>query len=246
MRNAIFFVAIEIAAGLAQPAEADVLKLKSGPAVQGTLVRANSKDLDFLGMDGSVKSYQISTVAGIDFAPLPAAAPQAAPSASAITIPAGTQIVVRTIDAIDGKTAKGGALYRASIDEPVAVGSQPVISKGASCTVEVVSIESGKEMAVRLKEVNVSGKSYRLSTEYATLDAQGTSKTKKAVRRGVGLGAVGAGIGALAGGGSGAAIGAAVGGGVGAISAAGAKGKQIDLPAESRLIFSLKAPVPMN
>lgn len=231
---------------LAAQSQADVLKLKGGPAVQGTLVRANSKDLDFLGMDGTVKTYQISTVAGIDFAALPAASKPVSTAASVVTIPTGTQVVVRTIDAIDGKTAKGGARYRASIDEPVAVGSQSVIPKGTACTVEVVSIESGKEMAIRLRDVNVGGKSYSLSTDYADVDAQGTSKTKKAVRRGIGLGAAGAGIGALAGGGSGAAIGAAIGGGVGAISAAGAKGKQINLPSETRLIFSLKAPVPMN
>lgn len=247
MRKSIVFIVMGMLAALSTLAVADVLKLKNGPAVQGTLVRANSRDLDFLGMDGSVKTYPISGVVGVEFAPLPAAAAaKPAPAAAAMTIPTGTQIVVRTIDAIDGKTAKGGARYRASIDEPVAVGSQSVISKGASCTIEVVAIESGKEMALRLRDVNVGGKSYSLSTDYADIDAQGTSKTKKAVRRGVGLGAVGAGIGALAGGGSGAAIGAAVGGGVGAISAAGAKGKQINLPAETRLIFSLKAPVPMN
>jgi len=167
-------------------------------------------------------------------------------AAQVLTIPAGTQITVRTIDAIDGKTAKGGARYRASIDDPVAVGSQMAIPRGSNCTLEVVDIEQGKELALRLRDVTVNGKVYSTSTEYANVDAKGTSKSKKAVRRGVGLGAVGAGIGALAGGGSGAAIGAVVGGGVGAISAAGAKGKQINVPSESRLIFALKAPVPMN
>lgn len=243
IRNSL--IAVVTLAALSSPLLADVLKLKNGPAVQGTLVRANSKDIDFLGMDGSVKSYPISDVKGVDFAPLPSAASKPAPPA-AVTIPTGTQIVVRTIDAVDGKTAKAGMRYRASIDEPVAVGSQAVIPKGANCTLEVVSIASGKEMAIRLRDVNVNSKSYSLSTEYADVDATGTSKTKKAVRRGIGLGAVGAGIGALAGGGSGAAIGAAVGGGVGAISAAAAKGKQLNLPSETRLIFSLKAPVPMN
>ena len=101
-------------------------------------------------------------------------------------------------------------------------------------------------MALRLRDINVAGKAYGTSTEYAEVEATGTSKKKKAVRRGVGLGAVGAGIGAIAGGGSGAAIGAAVGAGVGAVSAAGAKGKQINVPSESRLIFALKAPVPLN
>jgi hypothetical protein len=60
------------------------------------------------------------------------------------------------------------------------------------------------------------------------------------------LGALGAGIGALAGGGKGAAIGAVAGGTVGAVSAAGAKGKQLNVPTETRLIFSLAAPLPMN
>lgn len=244
MKIRLSLIAAVTLVALSSPLLADVLKLKSGPAVQGTLVRANSKDIDFLGMDGSVKTYPLSDVRGVDFAPLPSAASK--PSPAAVTIPTGTQIVVRTIDAVDGKTAKAGMRYRASIDEPVAVGSQAVIPKGANCTLEVVSIASGKEMAIRLRDVNVNSKSYSLSTEYADVDATGTSKTKKAVRRGIGLGAVGAGIGALAGGGTGAAIGAAVGGGVGAVSAAAAKGKQLNLPSETRLIFSLKAPVPMN
>lgn len=221
--------------------QADVLKLKNGLAVQGTLVSANSREITFLGVDGQQKAYQVSAVAGIDFAPLPpppAPKPAAAPAAAVLTIPAGTQVTVRTIDAIDGQTAKAGARYRASIDDPVAVGSQTAIPRGANCIVEVVSIQSGDDMALRLREINVGGKAYATSTQYADVEATGTSKTKKAVRRGVGLGAVGAGIGALAGGGSGAAIGAAVGGGVGAISAAGAKGKQINVPSETRLIFS--------
>ena len=163
-----------------------------------------------------------------------------------ITIPAGTQVFVRTIDPIDQKTARPGARFRASIDEPIAVGSQAVILKGATCTLEVVSIESGKEMALRLREVIVGDKTYTFYTDFPQVEASGTSKSASAVKRGVGLGALGAGIGALAGGGKGAAIGAAVGGGVGAVSAAGARGKQINLPRESRLIFSLTAPVPMN
>ncbi|MCC7154035.1 MAG: hypothetical protein IT161_05630 [Bryobacterales bacterium] len=165
---------------------------------------------------------------------------------SVLTIPAGTQISVRLIDAIDGKTAKDGMRYRASIDDPVAVGSQMAFPKGSPCTVEVVSVENGKGMALRLHDVSANGKVYSTSTEYANVDAKGTSKKKKGFRRGVGLGAAGAGIGALAGGGEGAAIGAVVGAGVGAISAAASKGKELKVPSESRLIFALKAPVPLN
>jgi hypothetical protein len=223
--------------------QADVLKLKKGGAVQGMVVSANSQEVVFMGTDGNQKTYPAAEVAGIEYAPLPAAKPA---GAAALTIPAGTQITARMIDAVDGKTAKVGARYRASIDDPVGVGSQTAIPAGATCTVEVVSVQSGKELALRLRNISVGGKTYSTSTEYANVAAEGTSKKKKAVRRGVGLGAVGAGIGALAGGGQGAAIGAVVGAGVGAVSAAAAKGKQLNVPSETRLVFALKAPVPMN
>jgi hypothetical protein len=233
-----------LAAGLSH---ADVLKLKQGGKVQGILVSANSTEVVFMGANGGEHTYPVNAVAGVDFAPLPPPPAPAAPATAAVrTIPAGTQITVRTIDAIDGKTAKGGALYRASIDDPVGVGSVAVIPRGANCTLEVVSLQSGQEMQLRMREINVAGKSYSTSTAYAQVDAAGTSKTKSAAKRGVGLGALGAGVGAIAGGGKGAAIGAAVGGGVGAISAVGAKGKQLNLPAETRLIFALQAPLPMN
>ncbi len=166
--------------------------------------------------------------------------------AAAITIPAGTQITVRTIDAINGKTATPGARYQASIDEPVLVGSEVAIPAGAACTIEVVNVQSGQGMALRLRQIEVGGKVYGTSTEYANVAAQGTSKKKKAARRGVGLGALGAGVGAIAGGGTGAAIGAAVGGGAGAATAIGAQGKQLDVPSETRLIFALTAPLPMK
>jgi hypothetical protein len=232
-----------IAAGVSK---ADVLKLKQGVGIQGVLVSANSQEIVFMAGDGVGMTYPVAAVAGIDFAPFAPPPPPSPVAPSVLTIPAGTQITVRTIDAIDGKTARGGALYRASIDDPVSVGSLIAIPRGANCTLEVVSLQSGQEMQLRMREINIGGRSYSTSTQYAQVDATGTSKSKSAVKRGVGLGALGAGIGALAGGGKGAAIGAVVGGGAGAISAAGAKGKQLNVPSETRLIFSLQAPLPMN
>lgn len=185
----VFGVGAVLAAGL----QADVLKLKNSPAVEGTLISANSRELSFLGMDGAVKTYPIDAIAGVDFAPLTAS--------GVTTIPAGTRMIVRTIDSVDGNTAKPGARYRASIDEPVMMGSQTAIPRGANCTLEVVAVRQGEELALRLRDVNVGGKLYSTSTEFAEVEATGTTKSQKAVRRGIGLGAVGAGVGAIAGGG---------------------------------------------
>jgi hypothetical protein len=249
-KKALYFIVIMTA--MVSSLQGDLLKLKNGPAIQGTLISANSREILFLGVDGNQNTYPIGSVSGIDFATLPPPKPVQAPpkaataTAAVMTIPAGTRIAVRTIDSIDGKTARPGMRYRASIDDPVAVGSQVAVPKFTDCTLEVVSIQSGDEMALRLREINIKGKAYSTSTDDANVEATGTSKSKSAVKRGIGLGALGAGIGAIAGGGSGAAIGAAVGGGVGAVSAAGAKGKQLNVPTETRLLFSLQAPLPLN
>jgi hypothetical protein len=230
--------------------EADKLKLKNGKVIEGTLVSANAEEIVFMALDGTEKSYPAAAGMSVVYSPLPppptpAPKPQAA-SQPVMTIPAGTQIFVRNIDAIADKTAQPGQQVRASIEQPVAIGSQVAIPVGTPCTLEVVSVSSGKEMAVRLRDFQLNGKKYGTSAQFAEIAAQGTSQKKKAVRRGVGLGALGAGIGAIAGGGSGAAIGAAVGGGVGATSAAFAKGKTLNLPSETAMIFTLSAPVPLN
>jgi hypothetical protein len=227
-----------VGALLAASLHADVLKLKNGHAVQGTLISANARELSFLSTEGAAKTYPIDAIAGVDFAALPAA--------GGMTIPAGTQISIRTIDAIDGNTAKPGARYRASIDDPVLVGSQVAIPRAANCTLEVVALREGEDLALRLRDVNIAGKLYSTSTEYAEVEATGTSKAQKGVKRGIGLGAVGAGVGAIAGGGKGAAIGGAIGAGVGAASGARAKGKQINVPSEARLVLALTAPLLMN
>lgn len=111
--------------------------------------------------------------------PPPKVAPAPPASAAVMTIPAGTRIAVRMIDSIDGKTARAGMRYRASIDDPVAVGSQVAIPKLTNCTVEVVTVQSGDEMALRLREVNLGGKAYSTSTDDAAVEATGTSKGKK-------------------------------------------------------------------
>ena len=161
-------------------------------------------------------------------------------------IPAGTEITVRTIDSIQGTATGAGQRYKASVDDPIVVNNQVVIPRGTNCTIEVVALESGKDVELRLYDISVGGKSYATASEFAVVKAEGTSKKRKAARRGVGLGALGAGIGAIAGGGEAAAIGAIVGGSVGAVSAAGAKGKQIDVAPETLLSFKLKSPLPLN
>ncbi|HZI99045.1 MAG TPA: YMGG-like glycine zipper-containing protein, partial [Gemmatimonadaceae bacterium] len=71
----------------------------------------------------------------------------------------------------------------------------------------------------------------------------GESRTGQTVRR-AGIGAVAGGvIGAVVGGGKGAAIGAGVGAGAGTASQVLTKGEKLNIPAETKLEFTLRAPL---
>jgi hypothetical protein len=162
----------------------------------------------------------------------------ALPQSGRITIPAGTEIVVRLIDGIDSTKTGVGELFRASIDDPVVVGDRVAIQRNADALVQIVKAEKSSELSVKLYNVTVNGRVYDVVSNYAQVKAPG--KGSKYAKRSIGLGALGAVIGGIAGGGTGAAIGAASGAGLGAATVA-ASGSKVQLPPESRLSFQLRA-----
>ena len=253
MRTMAWTLLLFVAFAAAAPA--DTLRLRNGQSLQGTLLGANTREVQFIGSDGTPRSYSISSITAIQFgSPAPAAPPPRParppaappPSVARVTIPAGTRIAVRMINSIDSKTTGPGERFRCSIDDPIVVGNSVVVQRGADCTVQIIEVQENKELALKLYDITVGGRAYDVVSNYAQVEATGKSKGRKATRRAVGLGALGAGIGALAGGGKGAAIGAASGAGLGAISGAAAKGKTLNIPSETRLQFELRAPLPLG
>jgi len=168
------------------------------------------------------------------------------PAAAGITIPAGTQVVVRMIDPVDSQVDRTGQSFRASVDEPVVVNGQTVIPRGVDATVKLVaSTQSGKfagktSLTLALQQVMVNGHMVDTYTESVTRASSSRGKrTGETVGGGAALGAI---IGALAGGGKGAAIGAASGGAIGAGAEAVTSGQKVKVPAETRLTFTLQSP----
>ncbi len=230
----------------------DTLRLRNGGAMQGTLLSAGPRQVQFLSASGSVGTYPVSAVAAVEFspgvgtpqrAPSSALAPRPAPAAPAygVTVPAGTTVNVRLIDGIDSTKTAVGEHFRASVDDPIVVGNRVVVPRGADALLQLVQAQGSNEIYLKLYSITVAGKSYDVVSEYAQFKKK--SRGRKAGRRAVGLGALGAGIGALAGDGKGAAIGAAAGAGLGAISAGKVK---IQLAPETRISFDLRAPLPLN
>jgi hypothetical protein len=191
------------------------------------------------GAGNSSVLVSVNANSGTALSPVEGAFPQPA----RVTVPAGTEIVVRLIDGIDSTKTGVGERFRASIDDPVIVGDRVLIPRNVDASVQIVKAEKSSELFVKLYNVMVNGKWYDVVSNYAQLKAPG--KGSKYAKRTVGLGALGAVIGGIAGGGKGAAIGAASGAGLGAVTVA-ASGSKVQLPPESRLDFQLRAALPLN
>jgi hypothetical protein len=166
-----------------------------------------------------------------------------APVAKIVTIPEGTVISVVLDQALGSKTSQTGQHFDASVSQPVEVDGKVVIPKGARARGVVREAKAagrfkgGSVLSLKLVSVTVDGASHEITTSHPTMTRKGKGKrTAALVGGGAGAGAL---IGALAGGGKGAAIGAGVGAGAGTGGAAFTGNRDIVLPAETRLNFTL-------
>ncbi|MEO7649159.1 MAG: hypothetical protein ABIZ80_01725 [Bryobacteraceae bacterium] len=248
---------------------ADTIYLRDGRTVRGTYLGGNSRQVR-MEVSGRVDSFDVSEVSRIEFqASAPVAAerdrdrdrnqeperprllrPSSAEVAAAnspdstVDIPAGTVLTVRMIDAVDSEVNQLGQTFQASIDEPVVVSGQTVVTRGTDVVVKLVDDkQSGKisgrtELTLALVSMRVNGRSVDVTTEGVVSASESrSSKSGKVIG---GTAAVGAIIGAIAGGGRGAAIGAASGAGAGTAVQVLTKGQHVKIPSETRLSFTLR------
>ncbi len=149
-------------------------------------------------------------------------------------IPAGTAVQVRIVEKLSSETANVGQVFHGTLAAPVVANGRMLFPKGAQVTGEVVNVErSGRlstpgELHLSLRTIRSGARSYAVAV--LPIVIKGESHTKSNVTK-IGSGtAVGALIGAIAGGGKGAAIGAGVGAaaGTGAAAATGKKPAQVE------------------
>lgn len=249
---------------------ADTLTLRSGETVQGTFLGGTARQIR-MDLNGEIRTYDIDHVQSLIFndsgtsyqappprtqaypppqppAPNGAYAPPPAPypAGTGITIPADTEIRVRMIDAVDSDRAYLGQTFRASLDEPVVVNGQTVIPRGADVMTKLVAdqqsgkIEGRTALTLALSTITVNGR----PVDVTSTNVRSESKSR-GTRSGEVIGgtaALGAIIGAIAGGGKGAAIGAGSGAAVGTGAEVLTSGQKVRIPSETRLSFRLQMP----
>ena len=225
-------------------------------ATQQRMEQIARREPDSAGVEDQTAVVSGAPVAQADNVPAaapPASAPAAAPPPAEapkpepIVVPAGTELTVTTDTALSSKTSQAGQTFLATVAQPVTVNGTTAIPKGSSVTGTVLTAKAkGKikgegELSVTLKSITIRGHNHPLQT--ASLDSTVKGKGKRTAVTTGGGAAAGALIGGIAGGGKGAGIGAAVGAVGGLIGGAATGNKQIEIPAETPLTFTLSHPL---
>ena len=170
-----------------------------------------------------------------------------AQNARRVTVPAGTRILIRTIDSIDSSKQKAGFRFTAELETNLQAENVVVAPWGTTVYGRLAAASSagrmsgGAQLTLELTDIVINGTAYPLLT--STYEIRGSGQGSKTARRVVGGAGLGALIGGVAGGGRGAGIGALAGAGAGTAVAASTRGQQLLIPSESLLEFRLQHPV---
>jgi len=224
---------------------ADTVMLRAGQKIDGTFLGGTARQVQFQDRTGKTLNIPVGEVSGMTFTAPPPPPPPPKAAGPAVQLPAGTMVHVRIIDAINVDLSKPGQTYRASIDDPIMIGGNVVIPRGADVTLQAAAVkQAGRmkgsdEISLKINTITANGKRFDVVTDPVT--QKGGSEGKKTARRTIGVAGLGAAIGGIAGGGHGAAIGAAAGAGVGLAASAG--GQTLKIPSETRLQFRLSSSV---
>ena len=167
-----------------------------------------------------------------------------------ITLPVGTYLRVRVNQAINSRHTPPGTVFDGVVLNDITLNGSIAVPRGAEVHGQVVTAQPGGDfrgrggLALELNQITLEGRSYPVATELWT--HQGYDKTGQTVNTTVGLGAFGAVIGGIAGGGAGALLGAGLGSVAGlGVSSVNHQG-DATMPAEAIANFRLSQQATVN
>lgn len=161
----------------------------------------------------------------------------------ALVIPAETTVIIRTNEQLAASSSQPGDGFTGTLERPITVNGNEVFRRGTEVRGTVVAskgrgrFKGSGDLGIELTSIG----GYRVqSSEYEQV---GKGRGKRTAEYAGGGGGVGALIGGLAGGGKGALIGALAGAGAGTAADAYTGNRDVVIPAESSVSFTLLAPV---
>ena len=237
---------------LSAVAVADTLVLRDGTRVEGTVVAFAARTITFRHADGVSRRYQTSQVAAVEFLSAERVNVHAVNGRN-LEAPAGTELVVRTVETIDSRNVGSDQAFSAIVEQEVTNASGSVIiPERSSAQLVIRQVSQGgttgsPEMVLDIQSISVEGRRYLISTKDLVVNSDrglGSNKrTAETVGGGAALGTI---IGAVAGGGKGAAIGAVAGAAGGASVQIMTRGRDVRVPADTTLRFRLDRAVVLH
>jgi BON domain len=173
--------------------------------------------------------------------------PPPPPVVKTVTLPAGTVIPIRMTDTLDSGKTQANSVFHGSLAGDLIADGMVVARSGASVVGRVITAKDAthfagsSELSIELTRIDTVDHPVDVVTD--AYDKQGNGRGKNTAAKTGGGAALGAIIGALAGGGKGAAIGAVTGGGVGAGVNGVTRGQQVQIPTETLVSFHLQSPI---
>lgn len=172
--------------------------------------------------------------------------PAATPQQKMVTVPAGTSVLVRMLDAVDSSKNPPGSRFTAILETNLTANGAVVVPKGNTVYGRLAQAKQAgratgsSELQLELTDIVVNGTAYPILT--SDYQVKGSSSGKRSTKRVLGGAGLGAAIGAVAGNaGKGAAIGATV----GAVGSVAQKGQSVKVPSETLIEFRLQQPAPL-
>jgi len=224
------------------------------PAVQQKIEQIAKAEPGVSGVDDQTAVISDNMASDSSMAPAAAAGAATAaapamekPKPQPLVVPAGTNITIKTGEALGSKVSQTGQTFTGTVAQGVTVEGRTAIPSGSTVTGTVVTAKTkGKikgegQLSLTLTSVAIKGHTYSIQTSPFDSTEKGKGKRTAVITGGGAAG--GALIGGLAGGGKGAAIGALAGAGAGLLGGTLTGNKQIEIPAETAISFPLAAPL---
>ena len=204
-------------------ASADTLVMRDGSRIQGTVVGIAGRTITFRHANGVSRRYPTSQVDSLEFFSADRENPRAA-NVRRLEAPAGTELVVRTVETIDSRRVGADQSFAAIVEHQISDASGRVIIPARSSVQLVIrqlqsaGTRGGPDMVLDVQSITVDGRRYAVGTVAAAIASDH----------------------------KGAAIGLLIGAADGAATQMLTKGRDVKVPADTVLRFLLDKPVTLR
>ncbi|MGR9092865.1 MAG: hypothetical protein ACU85U_20025 [Gammaproteobacteria bacterium] len=218
-------------------AASDSIELADGTVLEGDFVGSSNGIIMFNTGDG-IEAYPEDEVVGVFFGSGVETAQSESASAT-VTIPAGTRLVIRTVEGVDSRRHAAGHRFRGQLESALVVDGQTVVPRGAFVHARIAqSQQSGRmvgssSLTVEFTDIMLDDRLYPIAT------GELSARTEGEAARTLGRTARAAAIGGLIDGSSGARTGAKVGAGASLLTS----GASINVPRGTIVETTLRTPL---